>query len=47
MAGAAESADSKAVYVQMGLAGDLGQSLSNESLEAVRGIVDRSSPLRG
>ncbi|QRY46289.1 RND family transporter [Mycolicibacterium boenickei] len=46
-AGAAESADNKAVYVQMGLAGDLGQALSNESLEAVRGIVDRSSPPPG
>ncbi|SUA04333.1 membrane protein MmpL [Mycolicibacterium fortuitum] len=47
MAGAAQSADNKAVYVQMGLAGDLGQALSNESLEAVRGIVDRSTPPRG
>ncbi|MCP3812253.1 MMPL family transporter, partial [Mycobacteriaceae bacterium Msp059] len=47
MAGAAESADNKAVYVQLGLAGDLGQALSNESLEAVRGIVDRSSPPPG
>ncbi len=47
MAGAAQSADNKAVYVQMGLAGDLGQALSNESLEAVRGIVDRSTPPPG
>ncbi|MEV0672216.1 RND family transporter [Mycobacterium sp. NPDC050441] len=46
-AGAAQSADNKAVYVQMGLAGDLGQALSNESLEAVRGIVDRSPPPPG
>ncbi|MED5814934.1 RND family transporter [Mycolicibacterium sp. 050232] len=47
MAGAAQSADSKAVFVQMGLAGALGQPLSNESLEAVRAIVDRSSPPPG
>ncbi|MBU9763110.1 RND family transporter [Mycobacterium sp. TNTM28] len=47
MVGAAQSADGKAAYVQLGLAGDLGQSLSNESLEAVRDIVDRSSPPPG
>lgn len=47
MAGAAQSADNKAAYVQMGLAGDLGQTLSNESLEAVRGIVERNPPPPG
>ncbi|OMC30950.1 hypothetical protein A5740_15825 [Mycobacterium sp. GA-1841] len=41
-AGAAQSADNKAVYVQMSLSGDLGQSLSDESLQAVRDIVNRT-----
>jgi RND superfamily putative drug exporter len=41
-AGAAQSADGKAVYVQMSLTGDLGQGLSNESLQAVRDVVART-----
>ena len=41
-AGAAQSADNKAVYVQMSLSGDLGQPLSDESLQAVRDIVART-----
>ena len=36
-AGAAQSADGKAAYVQLNLAGQLGQALGNESVEAVRG----------
>ena len=47
MAGAAQSADNKAAYVQLGLAGDLGQTLSNESLAVVRDIVARSTPPPG
>ncbi|KUI06064.1 RND family transporter [Mycobacterium sp. IS-3022] len=37
----AESADGKAVYVQVNLAGDQGEALANESVEAVRDIVER------
>lgn len=37
----AESADGKAVYAQVNLAGDQGEALANESVEAVRDIVDR------
>ncbi|ORV16686.1 RND family transporter [Mycobacterium celatum] len=46
-AGAAESADGKAVYVQLDLAGELGQTLGNESTEAVRNIVARTPPPAG
>jgi putative drug exporter of the RND superfamily len=46
-AGAAQSADGKAVYVQMSLTGDLGQGLANESLQSVRDIVDRTPPPPG
>ncbi len=46
-AGAAQSADAKAVYVQMSLTGDLGQGLANESLQAVRDIVGTTSPPAG
>lgn len=41
-AGAAQSPDGKAVYVQMSLTGDLGQALANESLESVRDIVEQT-----
>ncbi|CAJ1495639.1 RND family transporter [[Mycobacterium] burgundiense] len=41
-AGAAQSPDGKAVYVQMSLTGDLGQALANESLAAVRDIVGQT-----
>jgi RND superfamily putative drug exporter len=46
-AGAAQSADGKAAYVQLDLAGRLGAALSNESLEAVRDIVARTPPPPG
>jgi RND superfamily putative drug exporter len=46
-AGAAESADGKAVYVQLDLAGSLGQTLGNESAQAVRDIVGRIPPPPG
>ncbi|OBF89137.1 hypothetical protein A5790_20985 [Mycobacterium sp. 852002-51152_SCH6134967] len=39
-AGAAQSADGKAVYVQVNLMGNLGQAESNEAVAAVRSIVD-------
>ena len=41
-AGAAQSADGKAAYVQVNLAGRLGATLANESTEAVRDIVGRT-----
>ena len=40
--GAAQSADDKAAYVQLGLVGKAGQSAGNESVEAVRRIVERN-----
>ncbi|OBF89136.1 hypothetical protein A5790_20980 [Mycobacterium sp. 852002-51152_SCH6134967] len=36
----AESSDGKAAYVQVNLAGDQGEALANESVRAVRDIVD-------
>ena len=41
-AGAAQSADGKAAYVQLDLAGNLGQDLANESMQAVQNIVART-----
>ena len=41
-AGAAQSADGKAAYVQLNLAGRLGAAQANESVEAVRDIVART-----
>jgi RND superfamily putative drug exporter len=41
-AAAAQSADGKAAFVQLNLPGNLGQALSNESVEAVRDIVVRT-----
>jgi RND superfamily putative drug exporter len=41
-AAAAQSADGKAAYVQLSLAGNLGQDLANESVQAVRDIVSRT-----
>jgi RND superfamily putative drug exporter len=41
-AGAAQSADGKAAYVQLNLFGSTGQALGNESVEAVRDIVART-----
>ena len=46
-AGAAQSADNKAAYVQVNLAGKLGSTLANESIEAVRDIVGRTPPPPG
>ncbi|NOP94906.1 MULTISPECIES: RND family transporter [Mycolicibacterium] len=44
---AVQSADDKAVYVQLNLAGNQGESLANESVEAIRGIVARTPPPDG
>jgi RND superfamily putative drug exporter len=41
-AGVAQSGDGKAVYVQLDLAGHLGATLGNESVQAVRDIVGRT-----
>jgi RND superfamily putative drug exporter len=41
-AGAAQSADGEAAYVQLDLAGDPGQAFGNESAEAVQNIVTRT-----
>jgi putative drug exporter of the RND superfamily len=37
-----ESADGKSVYVQLNLAGNQGEALANQSVDAVRDIVDRT-----
>jgi RND superfamily putative drug exporter len=42
-----QSRDGKAAYVQLNLAGDQGSTLGNESVKAVREIVDRSPPPPG
>ena len=46
-AASAQSNDGKAALVQVNLAGNQGQSLSNESVDSVRSIVDHSSPPPG
>ena len=46
-AGAAQSADGKATYVQLDLAGSPGQTLGNNSVEAVRHIVEGMPPPPG
>jgi putative drug exporter of the RND superfamily len=46
-AGGAQSADGKAAYVQMFLAGNQGTTLSDESVAAVRNIVKRTPPPPG
>ena len=38
----AQSADGKAAYVQLNLAGNQGEALANESVDAVRNIVQRT-----
>jgi putative drug exporter of the RND superfamily len=43
-AGAAQSGDGKAVYVQLDLAGHIGTSLAHDSIQAVRDIVGRMQP---
>src|SRR5215475_6286977 len=42
-ASGAQSADNKAAYVQVYLAGNQGESLSNESVQAVREVIDKST----
>ena len=42
-----QSRDGKAAYVQLNLAGDQGSTQGNESVKAVREIVDRSGPPKG
>ena len=46
-AGGSQSSDGKAAYVQLYLAGNQGEALSNESVNAVRNIVAHSSPPPG
>jgi RND superfamily putative drug exporter len=46
-AAGAQSADNKGAYVQLYLAGNQGESLANESVEAVRNIVANSPPPPG
>src|SRR5882762_7544095 len=46
-ASGAQSADGKAAYVQIYLAGNQGQSLANESVQAVRDIIDKTPPPPG
>src|ERR1700737_775253 len=46
-ASAAESADGKAVYVQLDLAGDVGQTSGNEAAHAVRGTAEGTPPPPG
>ena len=41
-ASGAQSADGKAAYVQLNLAGNQGEALANESVDAVRNIVQRT-----
>jgi RND superfamily putative drug exporter len=41
-AAGSQSADGKAAYVQLNLAGNQGQALANESVEAIRNIVKRT-----
>ncbi len=44
---AAQSSDGTAAYVSLNLAGNMGETESNESVQAVRDIVDRSPPPPG
>src|SRR3984957_1093762 len=46
-AAGAQSADGKAAYVQLNLAGNQGESLANESVQAVRDIVATATPPQG
>ncbi len=46
-AAGSQSTDGKAAYVLVNLAGDQGQTLGNESVDAVRDIVARSHPPAG
>ncbi|MEU9805908.1 RND family transporter [Mycobacterium sp. NPDC050853] len=42
-----QSADGMSAYVQLNLAGNQGQALANKSVDAVRGIVERTPPPPG
>src|SRR5271166_780706 len=42
-----QSRDGKAAYVQLNLAGNQGSTLGNQSVDAVRRIVDKSEPPKG
>ncbi|HTX97825.1 MAG TPA: RND family transporter [Mycobacterium sp.] len=46
-AAGSQSTDGKAAYVQVNLAGNQGETLGNESVQAVRDIVARSQPPAG
>src|SRR6202048_695616 len=46
-AAGSQSADNKAAYVQLYLAGNQGESLANESVQAVRNIVANTAPPPG
>jgi putative drug exporter of the RND superfamily len=46
-AAGAQSADGKAAYVQLNLAGNQGEAQSNQSVDAVRQIVDRTPAPKG
>ncbi len=46
-ASGAQSSDGKAAYVQVYLAGNQGEALANESVEAVQAIVDDMQPPQG
>ncbi|TGD90883.1 MMPL family transporter [Mycolicibacterium sp. CH28] len=46
-AAGSQSSDGKAAYVQLYLAGNLGEALANESVDAVRKIVDTDQPPAG
>jgi putative drug exporter of the RND superfamily len=43
-AAGSQSADAKSAFVQVFLAGDQGGALANESVDAIRGIVDHTPP---
>ena len=46
-AAGAQSADAKASYVMLNLAGNQGTTLANDSVEAVRKVIDRNQPPPG
>jgi len=46
-ASGAQSGDGKAAYVQVYLAGNQGETLANESVQAVRDVIDKSTPPPG
>jgi RND superfamily putative drug exporter len=46
-ASGAQSGDGKAAYVQVYLAGNQGESLANESVQAVRDVIEQSTPPPG